>query len=606
MSNYQMRPASGCVTKFRRFKKFRFLTMASLLALGACSEGGEEIDFEIIREIIGQPSEEEPSPPPPPPPPPEPDPEPAPVSTNQPTALEASRFLVQSTFGPSMNDIEDLQQTTLSQWIVDQIAEEPTLHLGPLASRVEQGERLPERTPTDSFYTAAVSAPDQLRQRMAYALSQILVVSYAPGSGLEERSLTLAYYMDVLARNALGNYRDLLEEVTYSPAMSVYLTYYRNRKANPETGSSPDENYAREIMQLFTIGLVQLQQNGEPQPGEPETYNNDDVVGLAKVFTGLAIPAGFNTYRTDKDGMEPLIAYPEHHSMEEKTFLGETIPAGTGPEESIDRALDILFEHPNVAPFVSRQLIQRFVTSDPTPAYVQRVADAFDAGSYRLPDGQVVGDGRRGDLSATIAAILLDTEARQAPETVASSFGKVREPILRFTHWARAFDIRSPQASEEHPLNNTNAALGQHPFYALSVFNFYRPGYVANGSETGEANLTAPELQIVNESSVARYANFMSRYVRDETANVSGSSGDAFSPDYSDEFALVEDPEGMVDRLDLLLTYGTMSDVTKQRIIDVMNSVPIRTDANEQGDRRRRLHYAIQMGVTSPGFIVQR
>lgn len=524
------------------------------------------------------------------------------------TSKQAARFLAQSTFGGTAGEISSLQNKNISQWMIDQLALPPTLHLNPLRAKAAVGLEIAGHEASDSFWEASVTAPDQLRQRMAYALSQILVTSTAGGSDLRDEPLTMAHYMDILTKEAFGNYRDLLEEVTYSPAMAVYLTYLRNEKADPDEGRVPDENYARELMQLFTIGLVPLNRDGTPQSGSPETYDNEDVIGLAKVFTGLSVKGGFRKNQADDDGMfSRLVAYPRFHSTDEKVFLNTTIPAGTGPERSINIALDALFNHENMAPFISRQLIQRFITSNPTPAYVGRVASAFEAGSYKLPDGRSVGEGRRGDLSATLAAVLLDTQARQDPSTTPQTFGKVREPVLRFVHWARAFEVKTAKAGEEWLLRDTSPSnrLAQHPFRSPSVFNFYRPGYVANGTKTGDADLTAPELQIVNESSIIGYTNFMSSYVRDDTSNVNGASGDAFSPDYSDELLLADQPSQLVDHLDGLLTHGEMAPETKQRIIDALNEMPIRDGGNSAKDKERRVHMAVQMSVSSPEFSIQ-
>ena len=249
----------------------------------------------------------------------------------------------------------------------------------------------------------AIEGEDQLRQRMAFALSQILVISHAEGNLLFEVPNTVAHYQDILVSNAFGNYRDLLEEVTYAPAMGEYLTYLQNIKGDAATGRMPDENYAREVMQLFSIGLVELEQDGDviTQGGIPvEVYDNTDVTGLAKVFTGLSLSGDefFFDFRTlPPDALHsPMQVYPEWHSELEKTFLGTSIAAGTGPAESIDLALDALVDHPNTAPFLARQLIQRFVTSHPEPDYIGRVAAAFSEGQYTLPNGTIVGDGRRG------------------------------------------------------------------------------------------------------------------------------------------------------------------------------------------------------------------
>ncbi|MEL6359552.1 MAG: DUF1800 domain-containing protein [Pseudomonadota bacterium] len=521
---------------------------------------------------------------------------------------DASRFLVQASFGPTEREIDRVMRDGYSEWIRDQIRATPTLHLTKLNAIVAAGDEIERSSASDSFWENAVEGDDQLRQRMTFALSQILVVSDGPGSNLSDRPLAMAYYMDILTRNAFGNYRDLIEEVTYSPAMAVYLTYLRNQKANPNNGRVPDENYAREILQLFTIGLVELQPDGTIAPGAQETFENEDIVGLAKVFTGLSLKGGFRRDNPPDAYNSRLEVYPEHHSTDAKSFLGLTIPENTDAATSISMALDQIFAHPNVAPFVSRQLIQRFVTSNPTSAYVGRVSAAFEAGSFVMPDGEVVGEGRRGDLAATISAVLLDPEARQPAGVVADDFGKVREPVLRLTHWARAFDVVTADAGEERYLQNTSGPdrLSQHPFRSPSVFNFYRPGYVAPSTQTGAAGLNAPELQIVNESSAIGYVNTMSRFVRDDSPNRGNNvSGDAFSPNYLDELDLAEDPEALTNRLDLLLTYGRMSAETRSRIIGVLQEMPIRDDRVEE-DRERRIHTAVLMAVTAPEYLVQQ
>ena len=527
------------------------------------------------------------------------------------TEDEASRFLTQASFGPTQEEIDGLVGEDPSSWISEQL-DAPASFFSPrvVAQEITTGE-VERDAATLLFWENAAGGEDQLRQRMVFALSQILVVSDGPGSDLTNQQLALSHYMDILSQNAFGNYRDILEQITYSPAMSIYLTYLRNRPADPNSGRVPDENYARELMQLFTIGLVELGPDGQPAPGNVETYDNDDIIGLAKVFTGLGLKGGFRRQDADDDALySDLVAYPEEHSTDEKSFLGFTIPANTGPEQSIDMALDHIFAHPNVGPFVSRQLIQRFVTSAPSGAYVQRVAAAFDAGSFTMANGETVGDGRRGDLSATIAAILLDPEARQDPASAPADFGKVREPVLRFLHWARAFDIRTAVAREERLLRNTSGSdrFGQHPFRAPSVFNFYRPFYVAPNTESGDANLTTPELQIVNESTTVGFINTMSSFVRDATPNMNNGSGDAFSPDYSDELALADNPQALIDRLDMLLTNGQLSQETRDRITTVINEIPIRTDDpdREAADRTTRVHNAVLMVVTSTDFLVQR
>jgi len=311
----------------------------------------------------------------------------------------------------------------------------------------EQGNPLPEivSSASNSFWQTAIESEDQLRQRMAFALSQILVISNL--SDLFRVPQTVAASMDILTEGALGYCRDLLHEVTYSPAMAVSLAYLRYEQADPLTGRVPDENYARELLQLFTIGLVELAPDGTPVTdagGQPiELFNNDTITGLAKVFTGLS-PAGaaFNAPQLSLPQAayyQPLVMFDDFHSLEEKQFLGTTIAAGPGGDDSISMALDAIFAHPNVGPFLARQLIQRFVTSAPPPDYVSRVASAFDTGSFTLPSGAEVGDGRRGDLTATLAAILFDEVARGTESLENPQYGKLREPVIRFHYLGARF-----------------------------------------------------------------------------------------------------------------------------------------------------------------------
>lgn len=538
------------------------------------------------------------------------------------TASSTSRFLSQSTFGATRAEIETLTGASASAWFEAELAKPATLTLPQTLSVLSQpSARRPDgsftfaaaNTPSDAFLRNMLSADDQLRQRMAFALSEILVISHRESDMLFTFPRSVSHYMDILIANAFGNYRDLLEDVTYSPAMAHYLTYLQNERGNPASGRVPDENYAREIMQLFTIGLVELQNNGELRldaGGNPiETYDIADITGLARVFTGLSYndPNFFFDFAAldDEDYYSPLIVFPSFHSSLEKSFLGATIPAGTSGTESIGRALDTLMAHPNTPPFVSRQLIQRFVTSHPSPDYVDRVATAFANGTFRLPNGNAVGDGRRGDLAATLAAVLMDPEARNSTPSEPNRFGKIREPLMRFVHWARAFQVSSIEPENTNVLFNTSSpnALSQHPFKAASVFNFFRPGYVAPGTQTGAAQLTMPELQIVNANSVGGYINFMMLFINESIAGGDGT----FIPDYSAEIALASDPDALIDHLVLVLNHGRISQQIRQGIFDAISAQPLTTGGpNEAAERRARVHLAILMMMTAPDYIVQR
>ena len=357
----------------------------------------------------------------------------------------------------------------------------------------------------------------------------------------------------------------------------------------------------------FSIGLVELNRDGSETidaNGETiETYDNDDVVGLARVITGLSAKGGFASRLADDDWRySRLVAYDEEHSDLEKSFLDTTIPAGTGADASISQALDTLFEHPNVAPFLSRQLIQRLTQSAPSPEYIDRVARAFNIGQFETRDGQSFGTGERGDLTATLAAIVLDEQFYDdvAPTAVE---GKVREPILKFVHHARAFESDNIDSANERLLLRAvreSRYLSQAPFRSPSVFNFYRPGYVAPNTEAGEAGLTVPEFQIVNSGGMTGYNNFMLDYVLDRSPQFEETEL-TYRPDYSDQIALVGDPAALADNLDDLLLFGRMSDTTRQNLIDVVEAMPGEVDS----DRELQAQAAVYVVVTAPEYAVQ-
>ncbi|MCB1676319.1 MAG: DUF1800 domain-containing protein [Halioglobus sp.] len=545
-----------------------------------------------------------------------PDTGPPPPSAAPVTQAEAARFLSQTTFGPTPTDTAAVVEAGLEQWFLRQLQQPPSLLL-PLVEQelpengfLDEDRGDPRLLFTKSFWRTAIEGEDQLRQRMAFALSQLLVVS--DNSNLAVVPQAVAQYADILSTHAFGNYRELLQDVTYSPAMGIFLTYVQNQKADPATGRVPDENYARELMQLFTIGLVALAPDGTPltdaDGAARELYDNDDITGLAAVFTGLDFAGGnFSTplRRLPATAFStPMEMSDTFHELRETRFLDTVIPAGTPGNECIAMALDAIFAHPNVGPFVARQLIQRFVTSAPEPAYVERVAAAFDAGRYQMPSGRQVGDGRRGDLSATLAAILFDTQARSATARAAPTFGKLREPVLRFTHWARGFRVNSADAGDLPLLYDTSDSiwLGQHPYRAPSVFNFYRPGYIAPGTESGSAGLTVPELQITNATSIVGYANFITAFALDRAQPGTGNAGASFQPDYGEELPLVDDPQALVEHLDAKLAHGSLAPATRARIADLVAALP----AESAADRQARIQIAVVLVMTTPEYIVLR
>jgi len=527
-----------------------------------------------------------------------------------PDANESARFQNQASFGANDAEIAKTRQYGYSAILEDQFfMPSQRTHEGYIntVSATDLGDQHVMYT----FWREAATGQDQLKRRVAFALSQIFVISLQDAN-LQSYRRGVASYMDMLTRNAFGNYRQLLQDVTLHPMMGLYLSHLRNRKEDPATNRVPDQNYAREVMQLFSIGLYQLNPDGtlvlDVNTGQPkETYGPDDIVGLSRVFTGFSwagcastSTSCFNGSGTQSPNREvlPMQPFPQFHSTSEKSFLGTTIAANTtlDPVGDLNRALDVIAGHPNVGPFIGRQLIQRLVTSNPSPAYVGRVTQAFNTGRYQS-GAYIVGTGQRGDLRPTIAAILLDIEARTVPT---ANPGKTREPVLRLAQWMRAFNARS--ASGNFLLGTTDdpaTSLGQSPMRAPTVFNFYRPGYVPPNTAIATANLVAPEFQIVNEVSVVGYLRFMQSIV----PNGAGSNSPRdIQPDYTAEQAIAHDANLLVDRVSLLLTGGSMSAGTRTLILNVVNSIPM-TATNA---RRDRVRLAVFFTLSSPDYLVQK
>jgi uncharacterized protein (DUF1800 family) len=538
------------------------------------------------------------------------------VQTAIAASAKDSRFLSQATFGPSRADLEELTQAGGQEaWLNKQFSKNQTRYLPPTAAYVFSLPKEDQRGQTGfqwALWNVMSTADDQLRQRMAYALSQIFVVSIDSNSVAFPNPRGVANYMDMLGENAFGNYRNLLESVTYSPMMGIYLSSMRNRKENPVTGSVPDENYAREIMQLFSIGLYELNQDGSQKldsKDKPiETYTNADITGLAKIFTGLswAGPDASDTrfYRAngvpgtadDPDReIKPMQAYNNFHSLAEKRFLGVTIPAQTSAtvntNADIKIALDTLFNHPNVGPFIGKQLIQRLVMSNPSPTYVSRVSAAFNNN----------GNGVRGDMKAVIRAVLLDPEARAG--NLSAQSGKLREPAVRFIQWMRAFNASSKDGRFLlGNLSNPSTQLAQTPMRAPSVFNFYRPGYIPPNSNTGTAGLVAPEIQITTETSVAGYLNYIRTVVNNGAGGPAGVID--ITANYSYELSLADNADRLVDHINLLLSGNSLSTTTRNLIRDAVAAIPL-TGTTIEANKRNRVTLAIYLVMASPEYIQQ-
>lgn len=506
------------------------------------------------------------------------------------TDASAARFLVQASTGHARADIDRVRTLGFAGWLDEQFAMprgqtrwDWLIAKGYDAATFRNGQ--------NGFDAVAwrhlIASPDTLRQRVTLALSEIVVVGL-DGVNTAWRAFAGAAWLDLLESHAFGNLRALLQDVSTSLQMGVYLTYRGNAKANAATGTVPDENYARELMQLFTIGLTELNEDGTPRlvGGQPvETYAQDDITGLARVFTGWDQDlAGGNTDRPDYH-RRPMTQVAARYETGAKTFLGLTVPAGASAAAALTAALDRLFAHPNIGPFWARQLIQRLVTSNPSPAYVQRVARVF------ANDGQ----GVRGNLRAVVRATLLDDEARTEASLASTTSGKLREPILRLTAWARAFGVTSPSDAWAIGItSNPGTALGQSPLRSPSVFNFFRPGYVPPGSSLAALGLVAPEFQIANESSVVGYLNYM------QTTIASGR-GDVRA-DYANWVPLADDPGALVAQLDLLLAGGQLETATRTMISTTVGAMATGSDTA----RRNRLYTAILLVMASPEFLVPR
>ena len=513
---------------------------------------------------------------------------PAPPPTTQtpppvialPSRTQAARFLGQATMGASRADLDQVASVGFQAWLEAQFnMPRQTSHWDWLVSAgFATTATINSQAGFDPvMWRQLIASPDQLRQRVGMALLDLLVVGI-DGVNAPWRQFAVAAYVDVLMDNAFGNFRTLLEQVSTSPAMGYYLTFLGNRKANPATGAVPDENYARELMQLFTIGLLRLSPDGTAQ--QTETYTQADITGLARVFTGFTLDSSDNS--TPDRLRRPMVINAAQHETGAKTFLGTTIPAGTSGADSLKLALDAIFAHPNVAPFVSKQLIQRLVTSNPTAAYVGRISAVFENN----------GSGVRGDLRTVVRAILLDFEARSDPAT--PSYGKLRAPIQRLTGLARAFNASSP--SNAWAIGDTTSTanrLGQSPGRSPSVFNFFRPGYTPPNTPIATAGLVAPEFQIANEPSVIAYVNYMQ-------ALVVNGAGD-FRADYSDIVTRAGDSIVLVNEVDLLLG-AQLSAGTKTSIGAAVDSIAT-TAANGP---LSRVHTAILLTLASPEYLIQK
>ena len=547
---------------------------------------------------------------------------------------EAFRFLNQATFGATEAEANRLialgdSNNAYSRWIDQQIGREASL----LLPAVEAA--YPDPIPTnfniavlnnnrlEQWFSNALRGEDQLRQRVAFALSEIFVVSQV-GALLNLPNATADFH-DMLARGAFGNFRTLLENVTLHPAMGIYLSMLGNQKAVANTNLRPDENYAREMMQLFSVGLVQLNVDGTVRndaSGQPlPTYNQDIIEGFARVFTGwkwecpTTLPTC--TFATTRPQFAPVAGYnqvlpmrlyPDFHETGTKLLLNysgvalpnATIPAGQSGAQDLKDALDNVFNHPNVGPFISKQLIQRLVTSNPSPAYVQRVAEKFNND----------GAGRRGNLEMVVKAILLDAEARNpASGTAVSSAGKLKEPLLRLTQFWRAYEATSRSGRLGSATNFTGgvgAVFGQAQGSSPSVFNFFSPFYAPPG-EIADSGRVSPEMQIATEYLNTQIANFFWTQAVSRTHTATTLATDIMYINTADELVVANDSEALINRVAERLLGGsgqisaTLKAQAKAQIERTV--VPATNPATALATRTAD---AIFFVTTSPEFALQR
>ena len=528
---------------------------------------------------------------------------PPPATIPPPTQADATRFLEQATFGPTAADITLVQTEGFDAYLANQFKTPKTGYSGfsyvphtapascqysasaptSVASLCSRDDYSPFQVQRQ-FFANALAAPDQLRQRVAFALSQIMVVSAAD----VYEAYGLAAYQNLLLDDAFGNFRQLLNDITLSPAMGRYLDMVNNAKANPAKGTAPNENYARELMQLFTLGVYLLNPDGSLQhdgSGNPiPTYDQAAVEGYAALFTGwtyapLSGTATFNE-AVNYSGQMTLID-AQHDAGAKQLINGVTVPAGQSGAQDLQAGLDAIFNHPNVGPFIATRLIQHLVTSNPSPAYVQRIAAVFNN------DGQNV----RGDLQAVIRAILLDPEARGDSKSDAN-YGHLREPALFVSAFMRSVGGQSDGVY----LRSQSSAMGQNVFDAGSVFNFYPPDYVVPARTD-----LGPEFAIQGAATALARVNFVNQLVYNGGAppdtTVTGSTGTSL--DLTTWISAAGDADGLVTALDARLTHTTLLSAAHQAIVVAVN-------AYDPTDTTSRAAQAVYLFGASPQYQVER
>ena len=534
--------------------------------------------------------------------------------------IEASRFLNQAGFGGSLSMIDTVVSLGIESWLDRQFAKPPTLHTDTINKIYKLSKEIwinngndPASYPSRpvnihmdyTWWQNTMLAEDILRQKIAYALSQILVISSE--SDLSSYGVGVANYYDILVRNSFGNFYDMLFEVSIHPAMGNYLTHFNNSKTEASTNTYPDENFAREIMQLFSIGLDSLNLDATPvldaNNNRIPTYDNDDIGEFAKIFTGLSAGAvadyvtwvndpyfGISFWATKKDTF--MAMYDDHHEQGNKYLLnGFVVPDGQTGMEDVEDAISNLFNHPNVGPFISYRLIQRLVKSNPTSEYVSHVASIFNNN----------GSGIRGDLKEVVKAILLHPEARSCSWINDPNQGKLREPILRKTQFINAFGlVFSPLGNYWNYYSWFFNETDQHPLRSLTVFNFYSPFYVPNG-DIEDAGNVAPEFQIYTSRTSIGFPRQVYRWIESEKVLQTAWYEDFeySSPDLESLNEIAKDPDALLDHLDVLLTHGLLSENTKSIIKSTLNEFGTSTS-----DIESRIKLATYLIMISPDYSI--
>lgn len=563
----------------------------------------------------------------------------------------SSRLLSQATLGANLNMIQNVSEVGIEKWIDDQLILPNTFKIENYIFNLHKSkvDSLKLKNPSQSYtlnsvlindwyfdiawFQGSMTSLDLLRWRVALGLSEIFVTSRV--SPFAENPYALASYYDLLMDNAFSNYRVLLEKITYHPAMAVYLTFMNNHATDSLNGKQiyPDENYARELMQLFSIGLYELNVDGSEKKDASgqliPTYNNTDISDLAKVFTGLSwgdskylgeiskdywsYTKRLKFYAIDSSDAykKPWLTNPRivnGHEVGTKTFLAKTIP--TRPvlqgEQDVHDALDIIFNHPNVGPFFARRLIQRLVTSNPSPAYIQRVAMIFNNN----------GEDIRGDMKSVIKAVLLDPEARDCCNTNEYK-GLLKEPFLRYMNLVKGMNLDAPEGVYRNVMRSIYDKMGQLPMFSPSVFNFFSPDYMPNG-DLKEINKFAPEFQLLNSQTQTGYMNALNGWlINDEPIEYfSYFDGEVYKLNQKPRFNLVEDyplarndkVSQLLDKYNLILTHGSLSKKTLDTIKEVLLTLPY-SELNgipNTNEAFRRVRIAIYLIMCSPDYLINK